>query len=376
MECVYFLNFQPKSLHACPPAVPPPSSAMLKAIRQASVKSKNPAEAAVKSKNQRLNNALTLKKDPQEDHAKWANSSSSTYPTPVYGINYPRRSSSSSDTNNNWPASSGVINVTSLGSLEHASTEPGVGSIRDKVIALKEALRQATERQTVAKQGIPPAVKRFQEAKKLLAKLERKRFIAEDKVVKLEERIRYQEGRLDSKYRAMSENWQVNHKIAQQKNEDVRNIRNIEYELTEVKAAKEASMKRVQEAARRAVVVQSALQNAEDRRRELSSRRRTLQDMLEMYHRRIKELRNKSREKSAHVEDKFLRMNLMEDYIADSNDRFRRAERRLLPLKIYINQLHDSLEQTRNETRHAGYLLANFQQRRKGQKYTYYPYDK
>lgn len=340
------------------------------------MKSKNPAEAAVKSKNHRLNNALTLKKDPQEDHPKCATSSHSAYPTPVYGISYPRRSSSSSDTNNNWPASSGISNVTSLRSLEHPSVEPGVGSIRDKVIALKDALRQATERQAVAKQGIPLAVKRFKEAKTLLAKLERKRFIAEDKVVKLEERIRYQEGRLDSKYRAMNENWHENHKIEQKKSEDLRNIRNIEYELTEVKAAKEASMRRVQEAARRAVVTQSALQNAEDRRRELVSRRRTLQEMLEMYHKRIRELKNKSREKSAHIEDKFLKMNLMEDYIAESNDRFKRAERRLLPLKIYINQLHDSLEQARNETRHAGYLLANCQQRLKGRKYTYYPYDK
>lgn len=183
MVCVYFLNFQPKSLHACPPAVPPPSSAMLKAIREASVKSKNPSEPAVKSKNQqRVNNALTLKKGPQESHSKWENNSYSTYPTPVYGVSYPRRSSSSSDINSNWPASSGISNVTSLGSLEHPTSEPGMGSIRDKVVSLKEALREATERQTRAKEGIPAANTRFQEAKKLLAKLERKRFIAEDKV--------------------------------------------------------------------------------------------------------------------------------------------------------------------------------------------------
>lgn len=323
-----------------------------------------------------MNNALTLKKDPQENQFKWANTSYSTYPTPVYGLGYPRRSSSSSETNNNWPASSGISNVTNVKLLEHPSSEPGVGSIRDKVISLKAALREATERQTKAKEGVPPAIKRFQEAKKLLAKLERKRLIAEDKVAKLEQRIRYQEGRLDSKFRAMSENWQVNHKIEQKKSEDLRNIRNIEYELTEVKAAKEVSVRRVQEAARRAVVVQSALQNVQDRTRELNSRKRTLRDMLEMYHKRIRDVKNKSREKASNVEDKFLRMNLMEDYIADSNDRFRRAERRLLPLKIYINQLHDSIEQTRNETRHSDYLLANCQQRLKGQKYTYYPYDK
>lgn len=378
MACVYFLNFQPKSLHACPPAVPPPSSAMLKAIREASIKSKNPAEAAATSKNrQRVNKALTLEKDPQESRSRWLrNNSYSTYPIPVYGVSYPRRSSSSSDIQSNWPASSGISNVTSLGSLEVPNSEPGMGSIRGKVVALKKALHEATERQSKAKEGIPVANKRFQDAKKLLAKLERKRFIAEDKVVKLEERIRYQEGRLNSKYRAMSENWQVNHKIEQKKSEDLRNIKNIEYELTEVKAAREASVKRVHDATRRAVLVQSAHQKADDRRRELVTRKRSLQEMLEMYHKRIRELKNKTREKSALVEEKFLRMNLIEDYIADRKDRFARAERRLLPLKIYINQLHDSLEQVRNEKRHAEYILANVQQRLKGQKYTYYPYDK
>ena len=168
----------------------------------------------------------------------------------------------------------------------------------------------------------------------------------------------------------------MNHKIEQKKSEDLRNIRNIEYELTEVKAAREASVKRVHDATRRAVLVQSALQKAEDRRRDVVSRMRSLQEMLERYHKRIKELRSKSRGKSTQVEEKFLRMNLMEDYIIDRKDRFARAERKLLPLKIYINQLHNSLEQVRNEKRNAEYILANVQQRLKGQKYTYYPYDK
>lgn len=373
-----FLNFQPKSLHACPPPVPPPSNAMLKAIREASIKSKKPADAAVKSKSQRrVNKALTLEKEPQESHSRWErNNSYSTYPTPVYGVTYPRRNSSSSDINSNWPASSGTSNVTSLGSLEVPTSEPGMGSIRDKVIVLKEALREATERQRKAKEDVPAANQRFRDAKTQLAKLERKRFIAEDKVMKLEERIQYQEGRLHSKHRATSENWQMNHKIEQKKSEDLRNIRNIEYELTEVKAAREASVKRVHDATRRAVLVQSALQKAEDRRRDVVSRMRSLQEMLERYHKRIKELRSKSRGKSTQVEEKFLRMNLMEDYITDRKDRFARAERKLLPLKIYINQLHNSLEQVRNEKRNAEYILANVQQRLKGQKYTYYPYDK
>lgn len=298
----------------------------------------------------------------------------STYVSPVYGVDYPQRSRDN-DKNNNWPQSSGVSNVTSIGALE-VHGEPGVGSIRDKVVALKEALQEATERYARAKEEKPAAVKRFQEAKMFLSKLERKRLIAEDKLAKLEEKIDYQERRLESKCRAMAENWQVKNKIEQQKSEDLRNMRNIEYEITEVKAAREASMKRAHEASRRVVIVQSAAQNAEDRLRELNARRRTLKDMLDMYHRRIKDLRNLSREKNAKVENKSLRKNLLEDHIADNNERFKRAERRLLPLKIYINQLHDSLEDARNETKHAQYLLANCKQRLRGQKYTYYPYDK
>ena len=375
MECVYFLHFQPKSLHACPPAVPPPSSAMLKAIRQSSTKSKNSAEAVAKSKTQRLNNALTLKKESQESHSEWLpNNMHSSYVSPVFGVYYPQRPGEH-DKNNNWPQSSAVSNITGIEALEPHG-EPGTGSIRDKVVALKEALREATERETSAKQAIPAAVKRFQEAKTRLSKLERKRFIAEDKIEKLEDKVHNQEGRLEEKCRVMSENWQVNHKIEQQKSQDLRNMKNIEYEITELKAAREASMKRVHEASRRMVIVQSALQNTEDRYRELTARRRTLQDMLGMYHKRIKDVRSMSREKSAAAENKVLRKDLLEFHIADRNERFKRAERRLLPLKIYINQLHDALEDGRNELRHAQYLLANCKQRLRGRNYKYYPYDK
>ena len=348
---------------------------MLKAIREGSMNSKNPTEVTAKAKNKRFNSALTLKKEPEENHAEWMNGHQSNYPSSGYGISYLQKRTSF-ESKNNFPASSGVSNAARVGTSDNTRVEPGVGSIREKVVSLKEAVRSATEREAKAREGIPPAVKRFKEAKILLAKLERKRFIAEDKVAKLEDRIQDQQRRLDSKYRSLNENWQVNHKIERQKSDDLRNIRNIEYELTEVKAAREASMLRAREASRRAVVIQSALQNAEDRKRELYSRKRTLQDMLEMYRKRMKDLKNTYQEKGATVENKFLQMNLMEDYIADSNERFGRAERRLLPLKIYINQLHDSIDQARNETRHASYLLANCQQRLKGRKYTYYPFDK
>ena len=371
MDCVYFLTFQPKSLHACAPAVPPPSSAMLQSIRKASLKSKNPAEAAAKPRTHRLNSALTLKKEPQEYHANWANDVHSNYGGPVF-----TQGSRDDDKNNNWPQPSGVSNVTSVKALPETYGEPGVGSIKDKVVSLKEELRDANDRQLAAKEAKPLAVKRFQEAKMLLSKLERKRFIAEDKVAKLEEKIHYQEERLETKCRAVTENWQANHKIEQKKSEDVRNMRNIEYEITELKAAREASMKRLHEASRRMVIVQSALQDAQDRSRQLHAQKCTLQDMLEMYQKRIKDLRSLSREKHAHVENKLIRKNLMEDHIDDYNARFKSAERRLLPLKIYISQLHDSLDDARNETKHARYLLANFQQRRKGYKYTYYPHDK
>lgn len=56
-----------------------------------------------------------------------------------------------------------------------------------------------------------------------------------------------------------------------------------------------------------------------------------------MYYKCIRELKNKMREKLVLVEEKFLRMNLIEDYIVDRKDWFVRVERRLLFLKIYIN---------------------------------------
>lgn len=340
---------------------------MLKAIRESSLNAKIPEkakEAVVKPKARSVNSALTLKKEPQDNREDWTNNVHSSSVSPVHDH----------DTNN-WSRSSSISSITNAKALE-THGEPGMGSIRDKVVALKEALRDANERQTAAMQAIPAAVKRFKEAKMLLSKLERKRFIAEDKVAKLEDKIHHQEGRLGNKCRTMTENWQVNHKIEQKKSEDLRNVMNIEYEITEVKAAREASMRRVHEVSHRVVVVQSALQGAQDRHRDFTSRIRTLQHMLEMYQKRIRDLRNISREKNAHVENKSHRKSLLEDHLANCKDRFVRAERRLLPLKIYISQLHDSIEDARNETKHARYVLANFQQRLKGRKYAYYPHVK
>ena len=357
MACVYFVHFQPKSLHACPPAVPPPSSAMLKAIRESSMKGKNADEAAAKTKTRPLNNALTLKKEAQGNHPNLPNNVHSSYMTPLYGVNYPQRAVEN-DINSNWAQASSISNITNIGAALEQHGEPGMGSLKDKVVALKEALRVATERQAKAKEGIPAARKRFQEAKILLSKMERKRFIAEDKVEKLEEKIHHQEGRLQNKYRTMSENWHVNHQFKQKKSEELRNWKNIEYEITELKAAREASMERVREASRRLVIVQSAIQNADDRCRELNARSRTLQDMLEMYNKRIRDLRSKSLEKSVVTKKKATRKDMLQDYISERKERFKRAERRLLPLKIYINQLHDSIEDGHKELRHAQLLLA------------------
>lgn len=373
MACVYFVHFQPKSLHACPPAVPPPSSAMLKAIRESSMKGKNAEEAAAKTKTRPLNNALTLKKEAQVNYPNLPNNVHSSYMTPLYGVNYPQRAVEN-DINSNWAQASSISKITNIGAALEQHGEPGMGSLKDRVVALKEALRVATERQAKAKEGIPAARKRFQEAKILLSKMERKRFIAEDKVEKLEEKIHHQEGRLQNKYRTMSENWHVNHQFKQKKSEELRNWKNIEYEITELKAAREASMERVREASRRLVIVQSAIQNADDRCRELNARSRTLQDMLEMYNKRIRDLRSKSLEKSVVTKKKATRKDMLQDYISERKERFKRAERRLLPLKIYINQLHDSIEDGHKELRHAQLLLANCKQRIRKRSYEYYPY--
>lgn len=359
---MYFLTFQPKSLHACPPAVPPPSSAILKAIRESSMKSNDPEEAVVipKARN-RLNSALTLKKEPQGDHVNWTNNANNLQ--------------TNRDKARSWPRSSGVSNVSGKSALE-TRAEPGMGSIPDKVVAMKDALREANERQAAAKQARPEAIKRYQEAKMAIAKLDRKRFSLEDKVEKVEEKIRRQEERLLVKRRMANENWQFNFRIEEKTSEDCRNVKNIEHEMTEVKAATEAYMKRVNEMSGRVFVVQSALQDAQDRYRELSARKHALEDMLEMYNKRMKDVVSFSREKTANIENKAMRKSLLEDHIADRIDRFKRAERRLLPLKIYIGQLHDSLEDTRKEIRHARYLLANVKQRLGGRKYTHYPHDK
>lgn len=335
---------------------------MLKAIRESSMKSNYPGEVVVKPKaRNRLNSALTLKKEPQGSYGNWTNIA-----------NNPQ---TNRDKARSWPRSSGISNVSGKSALG-AHGEPGMGTIRGKAVEMKNALREANERETAAKQARPEAIKRYQEAKMATTKLEHKRFSLEDKLEKVEEKIRRQEERLFMKRRMAKETWQLNFRIEEKTSEDCRNVKNIEYEMTEVKAAIEAYMKRVNEMSGRVFVVQAALQDAQDRYRELSARKHTLEDMLEMYNKRMKDVANFSRQKTANIENKAMRKTLLEDHIADRIGRFQRAERRLLPLKIYIGQLHDSLEDTRKETRHARYLLANVKQRLSGRKYTHYPLDK
>ena len=341
---------------------------MLRAIRESSTKG-NLSEQVAKSKQRQLNTALTLKKDPQENPTK-----GTSHTSPEYGVFFPQQNGPS-DNSNNWPSSSGISNITSVGFIKPHS-EPGVGSLREKVVALKEAIRQEKDRRVKARQGVPLAINRFRDAKVLLSKLERKRVIAEDKLEKLEERICYQKSRLDAKHREMSEMWTSKRRMERKETDELRNIKNIEYEITEMKAAKESSIRRVQGAVHKAGILQSAVQNTEDRCRELVARKRTLQDMIEMYNRRTKDLRTIARERTIRTEKKFLKINLLEDSIGDCAERFKQAEKRLLPLKIYINQLQEALDQTRNETRNARYYLAKSKGSLRGRNCTYYPFKK
>lgn len=83
----------------------------------------------------------------------------------------------------------GVLNVVRVGILDNICVEFGVGFIREKVVFLKEVVCSVIEWEVKVREGIFFVVKCFKEVKILLVKFECKRFVVEDKVVKLEDCI-------------------------------------------------------------------------------------------------------------------------------------------------------------------------------------------
>lgn len=246
---------------------------------------------------------------------------------------------------------------------EMTYAEPGSGSMKDKVKQLKEQIQGAFQQEKDAKEAKELAAQRFKKNKILAKELKWRIQDAEDKLQRLETKVENTRGRLHERSRIVQESIGNKKRAENVTKENIREKENITYEITEVNAARDSALKRLREVSRRLAVKQGAVQNAEDHFNAMNARSKMLSDMKEMYKLRINNIHSKSSQVAMKNEKQVHRIHIVEDSIAECTERFRRAEKMMLPLKIYINQLQDAVMEEKSNTRRLSYELAAYQQR-------------
>ncbi|KAK3748839.1 hypothetical protein QZH41_006625 [Actinostola sp. cb2023] len=374
----------PKSLHACvfpkTPAkssVPAPSSDMLKAIREGQPTAKIPKQPQV-------NPSLSVKKrslSADQDYGK--------VHFPVHGIDYMTRKESTSQSRSSSLSSdsAGMFRIGSRSEsfteieplispktvqqferLHHEMTyvEPGSGSMKDKVIELKEELREAVEQERVAKESRVLAIQRYKKNRGQANELKFRVQDAEDKLQRLEIKLQETRGRLYERNRIVEESLGDQRRAENVTRQAVCVKQNFEYEITEAHAARDSAMIRLRDVSRRLTVKQAAIQNAEDHRHAMLARVKMLTDMKEMYNLRVNNIHFKSGNLATKNEKYAHRVHILQDSVAACTERFKRAEKMLLPLKMYANQLQDAVAVERANTMRLSYDLAASHQRLRG----------
>lgn len=246
---------------------------------------------------------------------------------------------------------------------EMTYAEPGSGSMKDKVKQLKEQIQDAIEQEKDAKEGKELAAQRYKKSKILAKELKWRMQDVEDKLQRVETKLENTRGRLHERSRIVQESLGNKKRAENVTKETIREKENIEYEITEVNAARDSALSRLREVSRRLAIKQAAVQNAQDHFNAMSARSKMLSDMKEMYKLRINNIHSRSSQLSMKNEKQVHRIHILEDSIADCTERFKRAEKMILPLKIYINQLQDALTEEKSNTRRLSYELAAYQQR-------------
>ena len=409
------LVFQPKSLHACPKPVAAPASDILRAIRESARTGVTPEEIIAKHKHREphVNTALTLNKRTTLPRTR--NDSSVSF-----GINYNVRKAPTVDRNSNIVSSwSNGVTGPSHYPLLHQSHHPSVvmrpshhpvsvtqqsqqpvavnarprsdsssstssacsyrthsdvdsGSLREKVIQLKQELKHCNERQEEDQQKKLEANKRCQEAKRIFSERHKKLAAANEKLERVLDKLDKAEHRLLYLERRKSENIQEKEKLEKEQLGEEREIKNVQYEITEAKSAKELTLQRLREVSQRVSARQLALQRAEGRMRARSKRAKALEDVIGSFRMKIRNLHVNKAKKLAKSEDQTHRLHLLEHSIEYNEERSRVAEGRLLPLKIYTNQLQDAVEERRESLSKAQRQLASYTQRLRHYRRYYY----
>lgn len=383
VHCDVFLFSQPKSLHACvppksptKPAVPPPSPDMLRAIRKGQPTAKIP-------KQPKVNPSLSVKKRSQSD----VDYGKVHYP--IHGIDYMSRKESTghSRTSSVSSDSTGVIRngsrtqsftdhellisptaVNQFERLHHEMTyvEPGSGSMRDRVKELKQELRQAEEQEKFYRESRIQANERYKQNKIKANELKMKIQDGEDRLQKLEFKIQQSRGRLYEKQRTVEESLGNTRRAENVTNEVVRDKQMYEHKIAKANAVRDRALTGLRELSRRLTIKQAAIQNAQDHATTMNARAKMLTDMKEMYRLRLHNIRAKSSNSSSKNQKYAYRIERLQESIAAYRERFKQAEKMLLPLKMYANQLEDAIRKERGNATRLSYDLAAYKQRLRG----------
>lgn len=368
VECNVFI-FQPKSLHACVPPKPPkpavaaPSSDMLKAIREGQ------PTAKIAQKPPPVNPSLSVKKrtGSETDYGK------AHYP--VRGIDYMTRRqeshSRSSSLSSEDRASEPAVSPTAIKQFEQLHhemtyTEPGAGSMRDKVIEYKRALREAQEIEKTAKEAKTQANHRYRNSYMTSKELRTIILEKEERLQKVESKLQIARGKLYERQRLVEESLGDKRRAENLTLQTIKEKETMHHEIIEAKNAREMSVKKLREVSRKLTIKQTAVQNAQDHEQALKARAKTLNDMKEMYRLRINSIHNKRANLSMKNEQSVQRIYLLQQSLSAYSERIKQAEKMLLPLKMYANQLEDAIRKTRSNKNRVSYDLATYQQRLRG----------
>lgn len=252
--------------------------------------------------------------------------------------------------------------------LHHEMTyvEPGSGSMRDKVIELKKELRQVEEQEKFCRESRIQANERYKQNKIKANELKIKIQDGEDRLQKLEFKIQQARGKLYERQRIVEESLGNKRRAENVTMQVVRDKQMFEHETTKANAVRDTALTRLREMSRRLTIKQAAIQNAYDHASAMNARAKMLTDMKEMYRLRLNNIRAKSANSSSKNQKYAYRIERLQESITSYTERFKQAEKMLLPLKMYANQLEDAIQKEKGNTTRLSYELAAYQQRLRG----------
>lgn len=345
---------------------------MLKAIRQGQPTAKVP-------KQPKVNPSLAVKKRSHSDYDY------GKVHYPVHGIDYMTRREESHSRSSSVSSGDNTIRDGSRSSFDHEPlvspntiqqferlhhemtyTEPGSGSMRDKVIELKKELHKAEEDEKVFKESRILANQRYKKDKMQASELKTKIQNGEDKLQRLEIKLQQARGKLYERQRLVEESLGNKRRAENVTRQTVREKEMFEYEITEANAARDSALTRLRDLARQLTLKQAAIHNAQDHAHAMNARAKMLTDMKEMYRLRINNIHSKSTDLNIKNEKFAQRIYQLQESIASYTERFKRAEKMLLPLKMYANQLEDAIGKEKANTTRISYDLVACQARLRG----------